>query len=261
MKPILEETILFLDFDGTLAEIRDTPDEVYLDQEQWMILENLSKKHSLFVLSGRSFHDIQKRVPRSLAGLSGDHGAIREFGKEVFIIPAGQTIKELLKTLSKEIFSLESEYPKMLVETKDFSLSIHYRNLPEEEVPDLYKKISAIKRRVDTTNILVEAKGKSVWEYRHPDARKEKAVSWFVEKIKEKEASLKKTRNVFIGDDLTDWNSIIWAGNSGGKGIWVGENFPYPIETYKPEKRISPKEIWKDLEMWSKDDTFIPFSD
>lgn len=261
MEPTLEKTILFLDFDGTLAEIRDTPEEVYLDREQWLILEKLSQKHSLFILSGRSFHDIQKRVPRSLAGISGDHGAIREFGKEIFIIPAAHSIKELLNTLSKALLSLKFDYPKMLLEVKDFSISIHYRNLPTDEIPGLYKKISTIKQQIDRTNTFVETKGKSVWEYRHPDARKEKAMSWFVEKIKEREAPLKKIRNIFIGDDLTDWESIIWAGNSGGKGIWVGESFPYPIETYKPEKRVNPKEIWKDLEMWSKDDTFIPFSD
>lgn len=255
-----EETMLFLDFDGTLAEIRDTPGEVFLDKNQWMILEHLTTRHSLFVLSGRSFNDIQKRVPSTLTGISGDHGAVRLFGRELFVISEAQSVKKLVKTLSAAFSPLKAEFPKMFLEPKDYSVSVHYRNLPDNAITDLYNYISDIKRQIDPYDELIETKGKSVWEFRHPEARKEKALEWFIEKKKERQPSLLRERTIFIGDDLTDWNSILWAGNSGGKGIWVGNNYPYPTNNYQPEIRSSPKEIWKDLEQWSKDESFIPFS-
>lgn len=255
------ETTLFLDFDGTLADIRDTPGEVYLDKDQWEILEKLTHKHSLFILSGRSFADIRKRVPSSLAGISGDHGAIRQFGEELFVIPEVHSVKDLVKTLSAALSPLESKFPHLLMETKDYSISIHYRNLPTHKISSLYNNISEIKHQIDPFNALVETKGKSVWEFRHPEARKEKALEWFLEKMRSNYPTLRRSRCVFIGDDRTDWNSILLAGNSGGKGIWVGDEYPYPIENYRPSKRNSPKEIWKDLEQWSREEAFIPFSD
>lgn len=261
MNKIQGETTLFLDFDGTLADIRDTPGEVYLDKEQWAILEKLASRHSLFVLSGRSFADIQKRVPSSLTGISGDHGAIRQFGKDLFVIPEAHSVKDLVKILSAALYPLNAEFPHMLLEPKDYSVSVHYRNLPVDEIPSLYKSISDIKQQIDPFDALIETRGKSVWEFRHPEARKEKALEWFVEKMRENHPALLKSRYIFIGDDRTDWNSILWAGNSGGKGIWVGDEYPYPIEDYRPSKRSSPKEIWKDLEKWSREETFIPFFD
>jgi trehalose 6-phosphate phosphatase len=256
-----EETMLFLDFDGTLAEIRDTPGEVFLDQDQLTILEQLSKRHSLFVLSGRSFNDIQKRVPDTLAGISGDHGAVRLFKKELFVIPEAHSIKSLVKKLSIGLSLLKAEFPNMFLEPKEYSVSVHYRNLPDNQIPQLYNTISEIKHQIDQFDELIETKGKAVWEFRHPEARKENALEWFVNKTKGQESSLLNKRYVFIGDDQTDWNSILWAGNSGGKGIWVGNNYPFPTDRYQPSILSSPREIWKELKEWSMDDSFHPFSD
>lgn len=261
MQKTEQKTILFLDFDGTLAEIRDTPGEVYLEKNQWMILEHLSIRHSLFVVSGRSFNDIQKRVPETLTGIAGDHGAVRRFGKDTFVISEAQSVKDLVKTLSVAFLPLELKFSGMLLEPKDYSVSVHYRNLPVNQISELYNHISNIKHQLDPSNELIETMGKSVWEFRHPEARKEEALEWFVRKMKEKRSSSTKERYIFIGDDQTDWNSILWAGHSGGKGIWVGSHFPCPIGNYTPDIKNSPKEIWEELEKWSTSKDFIPFSD
>lgn len=261
MKETGKNTILFLDFDGTLVDIRATPGEIFLDKAQWGVLEDLASKHFLFVLSGRSFPDIQKRVPTSLTGIAGDHGAVRQFGEELFIIPEAHEIKDLVKALGNSFSSVRKQFHKVLIEEKDYSISVHYRNISPILISELHNTISGIKKQIDPFNELIETTGKCVWEFRHPEARKEKALEWFVEKLKEHLPENLKRRYVFIGDDLTDWNSIIWAEESGGKGIWIGEKYPHPIGEYRPEKFNSPKEVWGNLMEWSTNENFIPFSD
>lgn len=252
------ETILFLDYDGTLSDIRESPGSVFLSKSEFDLLDRLTKDHTIVVISGRSFTDIQKRVPSSLSGISGDHGAVRQYLDQIYTLPEVQSTNELTVEIASEISQIKGLFSGLEVEQKDYSISIHYRNVAPSILEKMKNNVLEIKIRVDKKEQLRVTNGKCVIEFRHPEATKEKAMQWFIELInKDKE----KSRIVMVGDDLTDWNSILLAEQSGGRGVWVGREFPtLPPAGMNPLKIESPAQVWDSLKGWEKKPSFIPFS-
>ena len=63
--PLLSETALFLDFDGTLAPIQARADEVVLTPARKNLLIALAARVALgpIIISGRDLDDLSQRVP------------------------------------------------------------------------------------------------------------------------------------------------------------------------------------------------------
>ena len=245
-----KNAVLFLDFDGTLAPIQEKPDLVHLPENHLLSLKTLSSLIPVFVLSGRSIPDLQKRLPvTDLAGVSGDHGASRIYRGEVFLEPNAEIARAQLTPLETMLKELPEQWPGVFIERKQFSLSIHYRQLSIEKQEAFISFMEKIFHQA-TTKILEMRHGKCVLEFRHPEINKESALKWFLKRVSEERnsgnASGSSLFPIMVGDDITDWNAIKTAINLGGVGIWVGDR---PPERHVPAaaRLSSPEEVWNFL--------------
>lgn len=119
---IQKDTLFAFDYDGTLAPIHPDPDRAMLSKETTLLLENLSKKFPVAIISGRSKKDLQTKFFFKIDYLVGNHGIENKLDHETHADEAASTCRQWVKFLGK------TSLPKgAWIENKKLSLSIHYR--------------------------------------------------------------------------------------------------------------------------------------
>lgn len=198
---------IFLDFDGTLAPIADTPAKAAIPKETKRIIKGLSKQSSckIAVVSGRSLKDIKSK----LTGLSniiysGNHGLEIEGPKIKFspLISSGYLMA--FKTIKGILQKKTSAIKGILLEDKGFSLSLHYRLVDTQQVPRV-KTIfhETVIRYVAGGKIRIR-EGKKVLEVKPPlEWDKGKVALWLLSRQKFAKYG-SEVLPIYIGDDLTD---------------------------------------------------------
>ncbi|MHB1925861.1 MAG: trehalose-phosphatase [Leptospirillum sp.] len=244
-------SVLFLDFDGTLAPIQERPDSVFLPPGKLSLLKALSKKMPVFILSGRSLADLQLRIPLDeLTGASGDHGASRIYKGERYSDPEGNSARTSMHALFELLLPALVEWPDVSAEKKEYSLSVHYRQLREDKRKDFSKFLEDRFRHAGVDNLEMRH-GKCVFEFRHPRISKESALLWFLHRLESMKDQVETGNQTFypimIGDDTTDLNAIRTAITLGGKGIWVGEQLP-DDNPPQPSLLKNTEQVWEWLE-------------
>ncbi len=220
---------LFLDFDGTLAPIAPHPDLVHLDSHEIALLESLGRLIPVFAMSGRAFPDILHRLPVStLAGLSGDHGAVRRFRDEQTVHPDALRARESLLAWVSDLRKVAGTIPGTMTETKEYSLSIHYRGVAPERIPRLSEEIGRLFDNWEERNRFRIYHGKMVWEIRPAGGvTKEETMDFFLEHLaRESGVTPGDFFPVMVGDDTTDLGAVNHAVSLGGRGYWVGNPPP-----------------------------------
>src|SRR3954470_16971972 len=73
---LLEGAALFLDFDGTLVELAETPDAIRVPPALGALFDRLRSKLGgrLAIVSGRALADLERHLPRSDVVCAGSHG-------------------------------------------------------------------------------------------------------------------------------------------------------------------------------------------
>jgi trehalose 6-phosphate phosphatase len=123
-------TALYLDFDGTLAELAQSPDQVVVDDSLPPLLAALAGvlEGALAILTGRRLAAIDALVsPVRLAG-AGLHGAELRPEPDITIFrgePAAAT--PLVRRLRKRF----ADDPRILIEDKEVAVALHYRRAPQ----------------------------------------------------------------------------------------------------------------------------------
>lgn len=201
---------LFLDFDGTLVEIADTPESIRVPAGLPTLLDRLAERLGgrLAIISGRSIADLERHLGRSNLALSGSHGLeLRLPGGVDVPIAAPAWLEEARRQVG-----LFAEGQGLLVEDKPSSLAVHYRQVPDREahVTDFLEGMA------DTHGLTVQH-GKMVVELRPPGADKGDALRRLMA-----EPIFASARPLFVGDDLTDEDGFEAANALGGGGILVG---------------------------------------
>ncbi|MDD5227079.1 MAG: trehalose-phosphatase [Candidatus Omnitrophica bacterium] len=206
----------FLDYDGTLTPIVARPGMASLSRDQREILLELSKQRNvrIGVISGRTLEDVKKRIGISGIIYAGNHGLELERVKTKRVHPAAIAFRQLIKKLIPRLELAFSVFPEILVEDKTFSISVHYRQLPEDKIEFarmlLLKEVGIFLSRSQ----IVLAEGKKVWEIRPPtEWNKGKTVLWLLGNLSGH--SQKATLPVYIGDDVTDEDAFKAIGNHG----------------------------------------------
>jgi trehalose 6-phosphate phosphatase len=241
---------IFLDFDGTLAPIRSDPASVRLLPPQIDCLKDLSTHFPVFILSGRAYSDIDRLVPvEHLAGLSGDHGAVRRFGEEIDIHPEAQRCRGFLARWIPVLSDFTARVPGIRIEIKDFSVSIHYRELEEKRVSGVFQSLSVLFGTWKDKDLFHVVNGKKVWEIRPSGGvTKEETMDFFMSRLTaamcpENPDSLPP---LMIGDDTTDLSAINHAIGRNGAGYWVGDR---PAGLHGRASVLSgPEEVWAFLQ-------------
>jgi len=201
---------LFLDFDGTLVELAESPDAIAPLLDMSDRLAALSKRMGgrLAVVSGRSIADIEKHVGPLSVAAAGSHGSdIRGGDGQSLGASAAEFPREIEQDLRAFAKSEGINY-----EQKPHGGALHYRSNPELGP----KTLSFAKDLADKHGWAVQS-GKCVAELVAKGVNKGDAVLAFM-----KTAPFKGARPVFIGDDITDEAGFRICRDLGGAAVAVG---------------------------------------
>lgn len=197
---------LFLDFDGTLVEIAETPDGIDVPEGLARRLEALGARLDgrLALITGRALADIHSYLGCVSIMTVGSHGA--EFGG------VAATPGALSAPAAMAIAALVAKWPGLLVETKPHGVAIHYRQEPDAEAA-----VFTVMDDVAQRESLVVRRGKMVVELGPAHVNKGQAVARLMG-----QSPFAGATPVFVGDDVTDEDGFAAAAAAGGHGILVG---------------------------------------
>lgn len=206
---------VFLDFDGTLVEIADHPQDVMVTPELPSMLGTLSQRLEgrLAIVSGRSLAVLDRLLGGVPVAMAGSHGG--EFR------PTGAVQAEALAApLPKAVCTALEAYAHasggLVFEAKPFSAAVHYRDRPEIG-PALHDYAA----QIGAEHGLKVKHGKMVVELSMPGSDKGNAVNHFM-----RLAPFAGTRPLFVGDDVTDEDAFNAVRRFDGGGILVGRMRP-----------------------------------
>jgi trehalose 6-phosphate phosphatase len=210
--PVLDDgSALFLDFDGTLVELAETPGAIRVPIGLGSLLKRVSDRLGgrVAIISGRSVKDLDRYLDSSGFAVSGSHGLeMRLRSGELVPLSAPVALKELVEEISR--FAEQNQ--GLVVEEKPFSIALHYR-----QAPKLQDQVLALVEDLASAHGFSVQHGKMVAEVRPRGADKGDAL-----RVLMKEPEFTGARPVFVGDDLTDEVAFEAAAEMGGDGILVG---------------------------------------
>ncbi|MFH0754777.1 MAG: trehalose-phosphatase [Candidatus Omnitrophota bacterium] len=196
-----EPLAVFLDYDGTLSAIASTPSDALLPLTTREALEDLVQMENVKVaiISGRGLFDLRKLVPVEGLSYVGSHGIEFQSRKLTGQRVSRQYLKrlgELKIRLHEEVRGLEG----VLLESKPFSLAIHYRKASMESEKKLRQVIRYVCGGALEKGRIILMPGKKVVEIMPPTMMdKGRAVKSLL-----KIWGNRKCLPIFIGDDRTD---------------------------------------------------------
>ena len=211
----IPQLAIFTDFDGTLVEIAETPDDVEVPGLLAGQLERAARElgSAFAVLTGREIADIDRFLAPLHLPVAGAHGTQRRRADGVVetIDPAAIIGAE---QIARAVSQLVQDNPSLILETKEGAVALHYRQAPELETAVRIAMEEAVHSVTDFTLV----PGKMVIEARPRAASKGQALRAFM-----REEPFVGRTPIFIGDDTTDEDGFIAAQELGGVGIKLGE--------------------------------------
>jgi trehalose 6-phosphate phosphatase len=202
---------LFLDFDGTLAELAQRPDAVRIPPDLPHLLDALHESlgGALALVTGRARIDLQRWLPVQHWPGAFEHGALRIAADGVERLSVTPDLGPVV--LAAQAFV--ARHPALLLEVKQTALALHYR-----AAPDLGAACEALLADAIATHPgLRLLHGKSVVEVKGSHTGKDRAIEAFLQ-----EHPFRGRRPVFAGDDVTDEAGFVLVQAQGGEGIKVG---------------------------------------
>ena len=210
---------LFLDYDGTITPIVETPEKARLLKSTKEILQQLSKlpKYQITIISGRAIDDIRSLVGIASINYVGNHGyEMMVPGVEIENL-ASPGYYDLLNSLKNEINNKLIDFPGAFIEDKGVTISIHYRQVNPDQAVILEHVLYRMTQPGFESNKIRFNMGKKVFEIRPPlDWDKGKAVEWILEK--------QNGFPIYIGDDTTDEDAF-FALKDKGITVYVGSQY------------------------------------
>lgn len=193
---------LLSDMDGTLSPIVNHPDDARATPKNLELLEKLNQQLELVgIITGRAVNDVREKV--NIEGLvyAGNHGMEQWENGEVIVPPEIAAFRPNLEVVIQQVepHLLDG----MLLEDKQSTLSIHYRNATE---PDhIVRDFQSILAPIVEDNNLDLFSGRMIFEIR-PAVKINKGVAF---------QQLIETHNLsaamYIGDDTTDVDAFVVA--------------------------------------------------
>jgi trehalose 6-phosphate phosphatase len=225
----------FLDIDGTLVDIADTPDRILADLWLLDIVRRLHiiTGHALALISGRPIAEVDRLFAPTRLPIAGQHGAERRDagGKMHHHLHCAQQLEDLRRC----ILERAAEFPDLLVENKGMSIAVHYRQAPHLS-GEVHKMLSGCLAQYGDAFRLQE--GKMVLEIKPAGMDKGTAIIEFMN-----EEPFHGRIPVFVGDDATDERGFAAVNNFGGHSIKVG---PGPSAARWRISNVEAVRIWLD---------------
>jgi trehalose 6-phosphate phosphatase len=214
--PVLTaEHAVFLDIDGTLIDLAARPDAVVVPAGLSDILASVAKRSggALAILSGRKMADIDHLLGPGLP-CAAEHGAV--------IRDAAGAVTQMVQRpveydhWCKVLHRYAQIMPGVIIEEKQFSLVVHYRQAPEHEA----ELGTLVERLIGGSEDAVLLLAHCAYEMKPRGGNKGDALAAFMT-----QAPFAGKMPVFVGDDVTDEPAIRKAGALGGVGLHVARDF------------------------------------
>ncbi|WP_011580868.1 MULTISPECIES: trehalose-phosphatase [Chelativorans] len=204
---------IFLDFDGTLADIAERPDEVSVPPTTREALARLLKSTdgAIAIITGRPIEVIDHFLAPLLLPVAGVHGMERRTAGGQHV---GSVIdEEELSAVRAKLQAFADSHEGLLLELKHGSLALHYRQRPDLEAAS----IAAVHAAANDSKGLHLLHGKMVLEVKGGKATKADALTAFMQ-----EDPFRGRTPLFAGDDVTDEDAFNQIAHINGFSIKIG---------------------------------------
>lgn len=205
-------TAIFLDFDGTLADLAPQPELVRVADDLVALLRLLFGHFggALAIVSGRRLSDLDQFLRPLELPSAAEHGAQRRLanGEVISIAPPN------LHYAINAAVALAAQHAGLRVEIKRAAVALHYRHAPELQSLCLQVMTQA----VAASSGVELLSGKYVFEIKPAGVSKGTAIEAFM-----RDAPFAGRVALFAGDDVTDEAGFAAVQALGGAGIKVGD--------------------------------------
>ena len=232
----IQQIALFLDVDGTLYEIENSPSLIkpcFRLQKKLHTIRN-RLKGALGLISGRTLDDLDRLFDKNKISFAGNHGAQL---RDALRIKEHRANTGNIKRIADNIKELLNGQKNVGIENKGSNLTIHFRNstIDRREINRIIMKL------VKCDPSLTFLKGKEVLEVKPLSHNKGTAISYFM-----KTKPFIKRRPIFIGDDVTDEDGFETVNKKGGWSVRVGNYKRSKAKFFLPNVK-SVHEVMKQL--------------
>jgi len=215
MPPCSARWAFFLDIDGTLLDIAETPDAAEAGRREKSLVRKLHEAAggALALVSGRSLAAIDELFAPLEVAAAGQHGVERRdaHGR----VHRGSYPRSRLQRAAEAVRDFAGAHDGLVFEDKGASFALHYRLAPELE----QAAHAVVRKAAASLGDWVEVQpGKRVIELKPAGRDKGMAIEEFL-----KEEPFAGRTPVFIGDDVTDEDGFRVVNRAGGHSIKVGE--------------------------------------
>ncbi len=202
---------IFLDLDGTLAELVDHPDAVRVDPSTLRLLEALKEKAggALAVVSGREIAVVDQLMRPLQLPVAGVHGLERRDADGVMHSRVAPDISPITFVIEKVV----GDEVGVIIERKPGAVALHYRLRPDLERRYCELIHDVVGKRPDLRLL----HGKMVFEVVPRGSDKGNVIEAFL-----RERPFLGRTPLFAGDDITDEAGFSVVNARGGVSIKIG---------------------------------------
>jgi trehalose 6-phosphate phosphatase len=205
---------LFLDVDGTLLELADSPGGVAVDAGLEPLLTRLraAAQGAVALVSGRTIENIDGLLGSAGLPVAGLHGCERRDAQgRMHVAPIAH---EQLAPLRAGLERLVARHPGLLLEDKGAGVALHFLKARELE-HELRAEVALLAAPLVPKFAILD--GHAVIEVKPAAHTKDSAVSAFMQ-----ETPFAGRTPIFIGDDQTDYGGFAAVRRFEGMAIAVG---------------------------------------
>ncbi|MDH2311929.1 trehalose-phosphatase [Methylobacterium brachiatum] len=231
---------LFLDFDGTLAEIAPRPDAVQVEPGLVADLERLRDRlgGALAIVTGRPVSVIDGFLAPARLDAAGLHGVERRVGGA--LSGGGAEDHPALRRQVERLYAESRPLANVLIEDKGASVAVHWRLANAE---DAARAEALVKDAAEALGSAYRLQlGKAVGEIVPAQATKAHAIRAFLE-----QPPYAGRRPVFFGDDRTDEIAFASVNEDGGIAVRVGDG-----DTVASRRLPDPAAVRALVRMWAE---------
>lgn len=187
--------LLLLDYDGTLVGFKDNPQDAKPDEALFNLLDELQKKSTLVLISGRDKDTFQRWFGHKPYNLVTDHGVWLYKNNEWKALERLKT--DWMLNIRPILETFVDRTPGTFIETKNYSLAWHYRKADPELAKIRTMELNTVLTSMVANNGLSILKGNKVIEIKSSNVNKGRVVSRLLTQEDYNFVTI-------IGDDWTD---------------------------------------------------------